>query len=41
MMSKGWYGRKDFDFSQPGCGPDPQITELLDYEISCTLQQPH
>lgn len=23
------------------CGPDPQITELLDYEISCTLQQPH
>jgi molybdopterin/thiamine biosynthesis adenylyltransferase len=21
------------------CGPNPQITELLDYEISCTLQQ--
>jgi hypothetical protein len=21
------------------CGPNPQITELLDYEISCTLQR--
>jgi hypothetical protein len=21
------------------CGPDPKITELLDYEVSCTLQR--
>lgn len=24
----------------PLCGPDPKITKLLDYEISCTLQTP-